>query len=432
MVGALFPGLPDELSVRCLAMTPFIVRQKLRSVCRSWRKVLVSPELQRSRFEVRNGNLEQLLCFSSGAEVDYGSCCLVFKLYDYDESCWCPLPPRRIWDSVGYSLKRFQCCGVSGGVVVAGGELCASLNEDALVSKAVWFFDLWGFSWYRLPDMHHLRSFPCMTSIGSSAVVISSQLTYFVDSMSSMEILDLDQKHWLPSPASAESGKMLLSSEAAWNLRTIPHSENELRTRPVVEGCFASNSELHILQSLLGTSLLDRVYEIHTDTWREHVDERFTCQNPGAKVLALRMEAGCLYALMSVESVRGMCHSKEERVVSVMKHNSSERNWDHVVWLPGTDKSNVKTRKRRPVYHLLGAEGKLFVLQSELTRGEESLPTTTLHVLNIAGQPILNESYELQILNRFVGMGQKGVAWEIVDLNMNFNAEIACCCTVSL
>ncbi|GMQ01665.1 hypothetical protein CsSME_00048224 [Camellia sinensis var. sinensis] len=111
----LIPSLPDEISIQILARLPRICHLGVKSVSRSWKAAIVSPELYKVRKEL--GTTEEWLYVLTKVEDDK----LMWYALDPLSRKWQRLPPMpnlngeegskrgllglRMWNMVGSSIR---------------------------------------------------------------------------------------------------------------------------------------------------------------------------------------------------------------------------------------------------------------------------------------------------------------------------------------
>lgn len=110
-MSALIEGLPDAISLRCLAYIPYYLHPKLELVSRSWKAAIRSTELFRARQEV--GLYEDFLCVCSYHPNN------TWQLYDPLHNLWTTLPEL---PSKRTHLSYFGVVSTSQKLFVLGGR----------------------------------------------------------------------------------------------------------------------------------------------------------------------------------------------------------------------------------------------------------------------------------------------------------------------
>ncbi|KAI7979863.1 F-box/kelch-repeat protein [Camellia lanceoleosa] len=197
----LIPSLPDEISIQILARLPRICHLGVKSVSRSWKAAIVSPELYKVRKEL--GTTEEWLYVLTKVEDDK----LMWYALDPLSRKWQRLPPMpnlngeegskrgllglRMWNMVGSSIRiadairgwlgrkdaldRMPFCGcavgaVDGCIYVLGGFSRAS------AMSCVWCYDPILNRWTEMSPMSIGRAY-CKTGVLNKKLYVVGGVT---------------------------------------------------------------------------------------------------------------------------------------------------------------------------------------------------------------------------------------------------------------
>ncbi|GAV77940.1 F-box domain-containing protein/Kelch_1 domain-containing protein [Cephalotus follicularis] len=192
-MSGLIEGLPDAVSLRCLARVPFYLLPKLELVSHSWRAAIRSPELFKARKEVESS--EDLLCVCAFDPEN------VWQLYDPLRDLWITLPvlPSKI-----RHLAHFGAVSTAGKLFVLGGGSDAvdplTGDQDGIFSSnEVWSYDPVMRQWAPRASMLVPRAmFACCVLNGK--IVVAGGFTSCRKSISQAEIYDPEKDVWVPMP----------------------------------------------------------------------------------------------------------------------------------------------------------------------------------------------------------------------------------------
>ncbi|URE09928.1 Kelch motif [Musa troglodytarum] len=189
----LIDGLPDEVAIQCLARVPFYFHPQLQLVCHSWRAVLRSPDIFKTRCEV--GALEELLCVLAFEPEN------IWQLYDPLQDRWITLP---IMPSEIRHLARFGVAPVGGKLFVIGGgsdrvDPLTGDHDRIFASNEVWSYDPFRCEWeQRAPMLVRRAMFACCALDGK--IVVAGGFTNCRESIANAEIYDPQLDTWEPLP----------------------------------------------------------------------------------------------------------------------------------------------------------------------------------------------------------------------------------------
>ncbi|CAA6658535.1 unnamed protein product [Spirodela intermedia] len=192
-MSGLIDGLPDAVTLQCLARVPFCFHAHLKLVCRSWRSALTSPELFRARCE--SGATEEFLCALAFEPEN------VWQLYDPLRDQWLTLPtmPTEI-----RHLARFGMASVHGKLFVLGGgsdgvDPSTGDHDRIFATNEVWSYDPFICQWKKQAPMLVPRAmFACCALDGK--IVVAGGFTNCRKSISKAEIYDVEKDQWQPLP----------------------------------------------------------------------------------------------------------------------------------------------------------------------------------------------------------------------------------------
>lgn len=211
----LINGLPDAVSLRCLARIPYYLHPKLELVSHSWRDALRSHELFRARLEV--GSSEDLLCVCAYDPEN------LWQLYDPIRDLWITFPvfPTKI-----RHLAHFGVVSAAGKLFVLGGgsdavDFLTGDHDGSFATNEVWSYDPVIRKWAPCASMHVPRSmFACCVLDGK--IVVAGGFSSCRKSICQAEIYDLEKDTWVMLP-------------------DLHHSHNSVCTGVVIDG------KMHVL-----------------------------------------------------------------------------------------------------------------------------------------------------------------------------------------
>ncbi|XP_042387043.1 F-box/kelch-repeat protein SKIP30-like [Zingiber officinale] len=189
----LIDGLPDEIAIQCLARVPFYFHPQLQLVCHSWRTVLRSPRIIKTRCEV--GASEELLCALAYDPEN------IWQLYDPLLDRWITLP---VMPSEIRHLARFGAASVGGKLFVIGGgsdrvDPLTGDHDRIFASNEVWSYDPLRFEWaQRSPMLVPRAMFACCALDGK--IVVAGGFTNCRETITKAEIYDPQLDKWEPLP----------------------------------------------------------------------------------------------------------------------------------------------------------------------------------------------------------------------------------------
>ncbi|XP_038900158.1 F-box/kelch-repeat protein SKIP30-like [Benincasa hispida] len=192
-MSSLIEGLPDAISLRCLAYIPYYLLPKLELVSRSWKAAIRSAELFRARHEV--GLYEDFLCVSSYHPNN------TWQLYDPLQNLWMTLPEL---PSKRRHLANFGAVSISQKLFVLGGRSDAvdpvtGDRDDNFSTNEVWSFDAVTRMWsMRAPMLVPRAMFACCVVDGK--IVVAGGFTSISKSTSKAEMYDSEKDIWIPLP----------------------------------------------------------------------------------------------------------------------------------------------------------------------------------------------------------------------------------------
>ncbi|KAF9686944.1 hypothetical protein SADUNF_Sadunf02G0042800 [Salix dunnii] len=293
-MSVLIEGLPDDVSIRCIARVPFYLHPRLELVSRSWRAAVRSTELLKARQEV--GSAEDLLCVCAFDPENmwqlydplrelwitlpvlpskirhlahFGVVCSAGKLFvlgggsdavdpltgDQDGSfatdeVWSYDPVLREWAARASMLvprAMFACCALNGKIVVAGGFTSCQKS----ISQAE-MYDPEKDVWIPIPDLHRTHNSAC------SGVVIKEKLHVLHRGLSTVQILDSVGSGWTIEDYGWPQGPMAVVHDALYVMSHGLIVRQEGKTRKVV----VSASEFQKRIGFAMTGLGDEMYVI--------------------------------------------------------------------------------------------------------------------------------------------------------------------------
>ncbi|KAG6505876.1 hypothetical protein ZIOFF_031184 [Zingiber officinale] len=193
IMSPLIDGLPDEIAIQCLARVPFYFHPQLQLVCHSWRTVLRSPRIIKTRCEV--GASEELLCALAYDPEN------IWQLYDPLLDRWITLP---VMPSEIRHLARFGAASVGGKLFVIGGgsdrvDPLTGDHDRIFASNEVWSYDPLRFEWaQRSPMLVPRAMFACCALDGK--IVVAGGFTNCRETITKAEIYDPQLDKWEPLP----------------------------------------------------------------------------------------------------------------------------------------------------------------------------------------------------------------------------------------
>ncbi|KAL4038679.1 hypothetical protein IC575_002302 [Cucumis melo] len=192
-MSGLIEGLPDAISLRCLAYIPYYLHPKLALVSRSWKAAIRSVELFRARQEV--GFSEDFLCVCSYHPNN------TWQLYDPLPNHWMTLPEL---PSKRMHLGNFCTVSTSQKLFVLGGRSIAvdpvtGDRDDNFSTNEVWSFDPITRMWsMRAPMLVPRAMFACCVVDGK--IIVAGGFTSKSKSTSKAEMYDSEKDVWTLLP----------------------------------------------------------------------------------------------------------------------------------------------------------------------------------------------------------------------------------------
>lgn len=189
----LIEGLPDAVALRCLARVPFYLHPKLELVSRSWRAVVHSAELFKTRQEVNS--TEDFLCVCAYDPEN------LWQLYDPLRDLWITLP---VLPSQVRHLAYFGAVSTAGKLFVLGGgsdavDPLTGDHDGSFATDDVWSYDPVTRQWAMCASMLVPRAmFACCVLDGK--IVVAGGFTSCRKSISQAEIYDPEKNVWASIP----------------------------------------------------------------------------------------------------------------------------------------------------------------------------------------------------------------------------------------
>ncbi|KAL5712563.1 F-box/kelch-repeat protein skip30 [Ranunculus cassubicifolius] len=190
-MSVLIEGLPDAVSLRCLARVPLHLHPILQLVCRTWRGAVKTPEFFRARREI--GASEDMLCVCAFEPEN------LWQLYDPRRDLWMTLP---ILPSEIRHLAHFGVVSMSGKMFVLGGgsdavDLLTGDHYGIFATNEVWCYDPVFRYWTKKAPMLVPRAmFACCILEGR--IIVAGGFTTCRKSISKAEIYDPEKDIWVP------------------------------------------------------------------------------------------------------------------------------------------------------------------------------------------------------------------------------------------
>ncbi|GAA0165725.1 non-motor actin binding protein [Lithospermum erythrorhizon] len=238
-MSAIIEGLPDAVSIRCLARVPFYLHPKLEIVSCSWRDVFRSSELYKVREEVNAS--EELLCVCARDPDN------LWQLYDPLHDIWITLP---IFPSTIKHLAHFGVVYVAGKLFVLGGgsdavDPLTGDQDGCFATDEVWSYEPVTRKWSLRASMIVPRAmFACCVLDGK--IIVAGGFTNCRKSISKAEIYDPAKDVWDPIP-------------------DLPHTHNSACSGVVVGG------KVHVLQKgFSNVQVLENIkqgWSVHDYNW---------------------------------------------------------------------------------------------------------------------------------------------------------------------
>ncbi|KAK1352852.1 F-box/kelch-repeat protein SKIP30 [Heracleum sosnowskyi] len=185
----LIEGLPDAVALRCLARVPFYLHPKLELVSRSWRAVVHSAELFKTRQEVNS--TEDFLCVCAYDPEN------LWQLYDPLRDLWITLP---VLPSQVRHLAYFGAVSTAGKLFVLGGgsdavDPLTGDHDGSFATDDVWSYDPVTRQWAMCASMLVPRAmFACCVLDG---VVIGGKMHVLHKGLSTVQIYDKERQGWI-------------------------------------------------------------------------------------------------------------------------------------------------------------------------------------------------------------------------------------------
>ncbi|CAH8381280.1 unnamed protein product [Eruca vesicaria subsp. sativa] len=169
---SIIPGLPDDSSLRCLAMLSHGYHGTLECVSKKWRDLVRSDDY--SCYKARNGwSGNWLFVLTEGYKNQWVA-------YDPEADRWHPLPINNI--SVfqdGWEHSGFECVCVSSCLFVIGGcYKSSSRHEKTVVTNDVMRFDLFKKEWKKVASMRTKRAFFACGVVSGKVYVAGVEMSW--------------------------------------------------------------------------------------------------------------------------------------------------------------------------------------------------------------------------------------------------------------
>ncbi|KAL4200240.1 hypothetical protein AMTRI_Chr03g55370 [Amborella trichopoda] len=190
---SLIEGLPDAITLECLARLPYSLYRSLCLVSRSWRDAIQSQYLFKAR--INANSTEDLLCVSAFQPEN------LWQLYDPSTDVWMTLPPH---PSTIKQLKRFGTACIGGNLFIIGGgsdgvDPNTGDRDGTLATNEVWSYDPVRCHWSPCAPMLAARTmFACCSFKGR--IVVAGGLNNRHKAMTSAEAYDPELDIWVPIP----------------------------------------------------------------------------------------------------------------------------------------------------------------------------------------------------------------------------------------
>lgn len=407
----LIPSLPDEISIQILARLPRICHLGVKSVSRSWKAAIMSPELYKVRKEL--GTTEEWLYVLTKVEDDK----LMWYALDPLSRKWQRLPPMpnlngeegskrgllglRMWNMVGSSIRiadairgwlgrkdaldRMPFCGcavgaVDGCIYVLGGFSRAS------AMSCVWCYDSILNRWTEMSPMSIGRAY-CKTGVLNKKLYVVGGVTRGrggLTPLQSAEVFDPCTGLWSQVPSMPFSKAQVLPTAFLADL-----------LKPIATGMTSYRGKLYVPQSLycwpFFVDVGGEVYDPENNSWVEMpigMGEGWPAKQAGTKLSVI--VDGDLYALdpsTSLDSAKIKVYDHEDDAWKVVAGDVPIRDFtdSESPYLLGgfLGKLHVITKD---------ANHNIAVMQAERHNDSSSLPSTSSTPLDESSNSAGSES----------------------------------------
>ncbi|KAL8148903.1 F-box/kelch-repeat protein SKIP30-like [Apium graveolens] len=191
-MSSLIEGLPDEVSLLCLARIPLYLHPNLSLVCRSWRAAAQSVELLRARHEVNF--TEDFICVCAHEPNN------TWQLYDPRRNLWITTPA--LPSHIGH-ISYFSAVSVAGKLFVLGGghnpETVEEDDEGTFATNEVWSYEPVTRKWALCAPMIVPRvSFAC--GVVNGKIIVAGGFDASRSPTAKAEIYDPENNVWILMP----------------------------------------------------------------------------------------------------------------------------------------------------------------------------------------------------------------------------------------
>jgi hypothetical protein len=185
------PDLPSELQREVLLRVPYKFHDKMKTVCRSWKDMMSSPQFYEDRRTY--GKTEQFICLTqSDPRRTFDGHGIGITVYDPVEGTRKTIPPMP-----SYPLKTcVHFLSVNGKIVVLG--VCSNqMNMMPTPSKEVFIYDFQSSKWRRGADMPTTRSyFACSVSSSKGLIYVAGGRDEHGNTLATAEAYDVEADKW--------------------------------------------------------------------------------------------------------------------------------------------------------------------------------------------------------------------------------------------
>ncbi|KAH7446989.1 hypothetical protein KP509_01G085400 [Ceratopteris richardii] len=187
---SLIPGLPNDVSLRCLARLPRAALMRSRFVCKAWKTLFESKEFCELRLKIQSAEAWIYIL----TEQPFAT---PFKAFDPASNQWFSLPRTPMLPE-NTEWQGFACAALGPTLIVMGGVYLskneASQGLTGFVSSEVYIYSACTNQWSKGPCMNTARSWFAAAVVGDLLYVAGGQGNNCF--LNSVEVYDPKKNSW--------------------------------------------------------------------------------------------------------------------------------------------------------------------------------------------------------------------------------------------